>query len=132
MFYTQKPFSMDFSNSELSILQSFDLFYLVDYYEGASMNEQNQSSNPENIVSNIVGKKIYLENMASPTIDVVKEIGAKQIAYGDKFIWLIECIDENGLIYSSCYLDLKVHEVSATVAVTTPKQERRTSWIAKL
>ncbi|HKI54987.1 MAG TPA: hypothetical protein VJ987_12745 [Anaerolineales bacterium] len=62
------------------------------------MNLQNQSSNPQNIVSNIVGKKIYLENMTTPMIDVVKEVGAKQMAYGAKLIWLIECADENGVI----------------------------------
>ena len=62
------------------------------------MNQHDQSSNPQNIVSNIVGKKIYLGNMASSMIDVVKEIGAKQLAYGAKFIWLIECSDENNLL----------------------------------
>ena len=62
------------------------------------MNQQKRSSNPKNIVSNIVGKKIYLENIESPIIDAAKEIGAKQIPYGDRFIWLIECIDENGLL----------------------------------
>ncbi len=62
------------------------------------MSQHDQSSNPQNIVSNIVGKKIYLGNMIDPTIDVVKEMGAKQMAYGAKFIWLIECADENDLL----------------------------------
>ena len=66
--------------------------------DSVSMKQHDQSSNPQNIVSNIVGKKIYLENMGSQIIDVIKGMGAKQMAYGAKLIWLIECADENELI----------------------------------
>lgn len=61
------------------------------------MNQHNQTNGPQNIVSNIVGKKIYLENMSSQMIDRVKEMGVIQIPYGAELIWLFECPDENRL-----------------------------------
>lgn len=62
------------------------------------MSQFSQSRNPQNLVSNIVGKKIYLEDMSKQIIDTVKRIGAFQMAYADKLVWLIECADEDELI----------------------------------
>ncbi len=53
---------------------------------------------PQNLVANIVGKKIYLENMSSQMIETAKEMGAFQKAYGTELIWLIECVDKEELI----------------------------------
>lgn len=53
---------------------------------------------PQNIVANIVGKKVYLKNMSNQIIEVVKGMGAFQMAYGSELIWLIECADEDVLI----------------------------------
>ncbi len=48
------------------------------------MNKSEGRSNPQSLVLDILGHKIYLENMASEMIDAVKELGAfqKEIAGG--------------------------------------------------
>ena len=62
------------------------------------MSQFKQSNNPQNLISNIVGKKIYLENISAQMIDSLKEMGAFQMAYRDKLIWLIQCADRDVLI----------------------------------
>jgi hypothetical protein len=55
-------------------------------------------STPKNLVANIVGQKIYLENMSDEMIETVKGMGAFQMAYRTELIWLIECADEDEVI----------------------------------
>jgi len=55
-------------------------------------------STPKNLVANIVGKKIYVENMSDEMIETVKGMGAFRIAYRAELIWLIECADEDDVI----------------------------------
>lgn len=62
------------------------------------MSQFDQSRTPQNLVANIVGEKIYLENMSNQMIETVKGMDAFQMAYGAKLIWLIECADEDALI----------------------------------
>ncbi len=53
---------------------------------------------PQNLVANIVGKKIYLENMSSQMIETAKGMGAFQMTVRTELVWLIECSDEEDLI----------------------------------
>jgi hypothetical protein len=53
---------------------------------------------PQNLVANIVGKEICLENMSNQMIDTVKGMGAFRMAYGTELIWLIECADDDEFI----------------------------------
>ncbi len=62
------------------------------------MSQFNQSRNPQNLVANIVGEKIYLKNMSSQMIETVKGMGAFQMAFGAELVWMIECADEDALI----------------------------------
>lgn len=62
------------------------------------MSQLNPFRSPENLVANIVGNEICLENMSNQMIDTVKGKGAFQTAYGTDLIWLIQCADEEELI----------------------------------
>jgi len=62
------------------------------------MSQFDQPRFPQNLVANIVGKKIYLENMSNQMIEAVKGMGAFQMVYKGELIWLIECADEDELI----------------------------------
>ncbi len=62
------------------------------------MSQFDQSRTPQNIVANIVGKKIYLEDMSNQMIETVKGMGAFQRAFQAELVWLIECADEEELI----------------------------------
>lgn len=62
------------------------------------MSQFDQSCIPLNLVANVVGNKIYLENMSSQMIETVKGMGAFQMAYRGELIWLIGCADEDELI----------------------------------
>lgn len=62
------------------------------------MSQFDQARSPQNLVANIVGKKIYLKNMSSQMIEMAKGMGAFQSAFGAELVWLIECADEDELI----------------------------------
>ncbi len=54
---------------------------------------------PHNLVSNIVGNKIYLEHIPNQTIDAIRKLGAFQMEYRkNELIWLIKCADEEELV----------------------------------
>ena len=67
----------------------------------------NQTSDPKNIVANIAGKKIYLDDVSSEVINVIKELGAFQMAYGSELIWQIKCTDEGEVIKTLQELNLQ-------------------------
>jgi hypothetical protein len=62
------------------------------------MSQFEQPHSPQNLVANIVGKRIYLENLSDQIINIVKRMGAFQMAYGADLIWLIECAGEDELV----------------------------------
>ena len=70
------------------------------------MNKSEDNSNPRNLVLDILGHKIYLENMSSEMIDAVKELGAFQKQIAGEPVWLINCADDQELVK-------KLHELNS-------------------
>jgi hypothetical protein len=62
------------------------------------MSQFDQSHTPPNVVVNIVGENIYLEDVSNQMIETIKRMGAFQMAFGAKLVWLIECADEDKLV----------------------------------
>jgi len=61
------------------------------------MSRSEQSPKPQNLVLDILNHKIYLENMSSQMVDVVREIGAFQKEIAGQSVWLINYADDNEL-----------------------------------
>ena len=53
---------------------------------------------PNNRVVGIIGRKIYLEDMSSQMIDIVKRLGAFQRPIGTDLVWMIKCSDDDELM----------------------------------
>jgi hypothetical protein len=61
------------------------------------VSKSEEKFNPQNLVVNILGEKIYLKNMSSQMIDAIRELGAFQKEIAGEQVWLINCIDDEEL-----------------------------------
>ncbi len=53
---------------------------------------------PQNLIVNILGEKIYLQNLTDKIIEIVQGMGASPETYGNNLLWLIECTNEVSVV----------------------------------
>jgi CRISPR-associated protein Cas8b1/Cst1 subtype I-B len=61
------------------------------------MKKHENPTSPENLVADILNRKIYLKNISDKAINAIKELGASQDKISGRPVWLISYNDDHEL-----------------------------------